>query len=114
MKKIMLLLTLGLMGMSAVQAAPQNSARPDMSKLCQGKAINSKIKTTMGDRQIEGTCQIGFKANHPDALERGAMREPTIQNACKGKAKGQAVTAKMNGKMIAGKCDIIFKGNGRR
>lgn len=113
MKKTLLCFAAILFSMSTVQAAP-DTKRPDLSKLCQGKAINSKVNTKQGDRTFEGTCQIGFKANNPQALERGAMRDPAIQNACKGKTKGAATVAKVDGKNIAGKCDITFKSNARR
>lgn len=85
-----------------------------MKKLCQGKAVNTKISQKMGDRSIKGTCQIGFKANNPNTLEHGAMRDPAVQNACKGKGKGSAVIAKVATKTVAGKYDVIFRSNMKR
>lgn len=102
------LLSLGL----GAQAA--ENKRPDFSTLCQGKALNTKVKTQFDGRHIEGTCQLGFKATQANALERGAMREPALQNACQGKAKGAAVNVKVAGKTVAGKCDVVFKSAGRR
>ena len=93
MKRITLLLTTGLLAISAAQAVPDQ--RPDMSQLCQGKGLNTKMSAKMGDRTMQGTCQIGFKAKHPNALEHGAMRDPDVQNVCKGKAKGTSVVAKV-------------------
>lgn len=113
MKKIALCIATAFIAISAAHAEPEHK-RPDISKLCQGKALNSKVVSKNGDRSIEGTCQIGFKANNPQALERGAMRDPAIQNACKGKAKGTAAIAKVDGKNISGKCDMTFKPNMRR
>lgn len=113
MKKTLLCFTAILFSMSTVQAAP-DTKRPDLSKLCQGKAINSKVSSKQGDRIFEGTCQIGFKANNSQTLERGTMRDTTIQNVCKGKTKGAATVAKVGGKNIAGKCDITFKSNTHR
>ncbi|MQW92539.1 hypothetical protein GFH30_06820 [Acinetobacter wanghuae] len=113
MKKIALAIATLLTAITVVHAAP-DAKRPDMSKLCQGKALNSKVVSKHGDRTIEGSCQIGFKANNPQALERGAMRNPAVQNTCKGKAKGTAAVVKVDGKNIAGKCDITFKPNMRR
>jgi hypothetical protein len=109
-KLILATLLLGL-GLS-VQAA--DTKRPDFSKLCQGKVLNSKVNTQFDGRRIEGTCQLGFKPKQANALERGAMREPAVQNACMGKAKGAAVNVKVGAKSIAGQCDVVFKSAARR
>lgn len=109
MKKMIFLITVGLLVTTAHAEQNDRGNRPDFSKLCQGKALNSKLTIKHGDRTMTGTCQMGFKSTNPNALERGAQRDPAIQNACKGKAKGTAVTAKINGKNIPGKCDINFR-----
>jgi len=110
MEKIASLLFAGLFATTAVYAAPESKGnRPDFSKLCQGKAVNTKITATHDGRSINGTCQLGFKANNPNSLERGAHRDSNIQNACHAKAKGAAVTVKYNGKNIPGTCDVLFK-----
>lgn len=114
MKKMALLLTSALLAISAAHAAPEGGKRPDFGNLCQGKALNTKVNAKHDDRTIEGTCQMGFKANNPSALERGAMRDPAVQNACKGKAKGAVVNAKVSGKNVAGKCDVTFRPNMKR
>ena len=112
MKKTIFIAFMTTLAFAQSHAAQEK--RPDPTQFCQGKAVNAKVVSKMGDRQMEGTCQIGFKASSPNALERGAMRDPAVQNACKGKAKGTSVVAKVNAKNIPGKCEIIFKGNGRR
>ena len=104
-----LLLVLGG-AMTTVQANAQpQGARPDFSKLCAGKALNSKVTAKMGDRTMQGTCQMGFKATKMDELPRGSQREPAVQNACKGKAKGQAVQVKVANKTVKGQCEIQFR-----
>lgn len=113
MKKMLLVLSATLMTITTVHAAPDGK-RPDFSALCQGKALNTKVIAQHGDRKIEGTCQIAFKATNPNALERGAMRDPAVQKACQAKAKGTAVTVKVDGKSVAGKCDIAFRPNMKR
>lgn len=60
MKKTLLCFTVILFSMSTVQAAP-DTKRPDLSKLCQGKAINSVAK--VGGKKIAGKCDITFKSN---------------------------------------------------
>ena len=112
MKKTVFIALMATLAFTQANAAQEK--RPDPAQLCQGKAVNAKVSTKMGDRQMEGTCQIGFKATNPNTLERGAMRDPAVQNACKGKAKGTAVVAKVDGKSVPGKCELISKGNGRR
>ena len=108
-KMMALLLVLGG-AMTAVNAHAQpQGARPDFSKLCAGKALNAKVSTKMGDRTLQGTCQIGFKATKMEDLPRGAQRDPAVQNACKGKNKGQAVQVKVENKTVKGQCDIQFK-----
>lgn len=113
MKKIVLIATSLIAVSMNIQAHPEGS-RPDLSKLCVGKAVNTKINTKSNGHDIQGACQLGFKANNPDSLERGAMRDPVIQKSCVGKAKGAVVTAKVNGKSVPGKCDIVFKSNMKR
>ncbi len=110
MNKLMLAVLLLGAGFT-VHAA--DAKRPDFSQLCQGKALNSKVKTQFDGRSIEGTCQLGFKANQANALERGQMREAAVQNACVGKAKGTAVNVKVANKSVAGKCDVVFKSANR-
>ncbi|MBU3845665.1 MAG: hypothetical protein H9855_01560 [Candidatus Acinetobacter avistercoris] len=110
MKNINIVLITLLMTFTAFNAsAHDNTKRPDTTKLCQGKAINTRVSQKIGDRTLEGTCQIGFKANQSNGLDRGLMRDPAIQNACKGKVKNTAVVAKVDGKNIPGKCDIVFR-----
>lgn len=112
MKKIIFSIFTALFMLSTANAAPDTQGkRPDFNNLCHGKAVNTKVKTQHGDRKIEGSCQIGFKATNPNALERGDNRLPAVQNACKNKAKGSAITVKVNNKNIAGKCDTTFKPN---
>lgn len=113
MKKVLLVVTLGLVWVMNVQAAPDIGKRTDHSRFCQGKALNSKVNIKNNGRDIQGTCQLGFKANEANKLERGVMRNPSIQQACIGKAKGVSIIVKVNGKAIAGKCDVIFKPNMR-
>lgn len=113
MKKIVLFAATLIAVSMNIQAHPEGS-RPDHSKLCNGKAINTKVNVKADGHDIQGTCQLGFKANNPDALERGAMRDLAIQKACVGKAKGTAVTVKVNSKAVPGKCDIVFKSNMKR
>lgn len=113
MKTYLFAFTTALMMMSQAQAAPEGS-RPNFNQYCNGKAINTIVNLKNDGHPISGTCQLGFKANATNTLERGAMRDPIIQNACKGKSKGAAVTVKLNGKAIAGKCDVIFKSEMKR
>lgn len=115
MKKFVLGIVTSLFMLTTVNAAPDTQGkRPDFNNLCHGKAVNTKVKTKLGDRTVEGSCQIGFKATNANALERGDNRLPAVQNACRNKAKGSAVTVKVNNKNIAGKCDSIFKSNMKR
>lgn len=108
MKKMLLVLSATLVTITTAHAAPEGK-RPDFSALCQAKALNAKVIAQHGDRKMEGTCQMAFKASNPNALERGAMRDPALQKACQSKAKGTAVTVKVDGKSVAGKCDIAFR-----
>lgn len=115
MKKIVLSFVSAMVIFSALGVqAYDDVKRPDTSKLCQGKALNTKVSQKIGDRTMAGSCQIGFKANNADALDRGAMRDPAIQNICKGKTKGAAVIAKVDGKSVSGKCDIVFRSDMKR
>ena len=109
MNKSIFLLIGTLFALNVAHAAPDAGKRPDFSQQCAGKAVNTKISVKAGDRTMQGTCQLGFKPNTPNGLERGAMRDPVVQNACKGKTKGTATTIKLNGKSIAGKCDVMFR-----
>lgn len=113
MKKIVLIATT-LIAFSMNIQAHSDGSRPDMSKLCNGKAINTRINTKANGHDIQGACQLGFKANNPGLLERGAMRDPAIQKSCVGKAKGTVINVKVNGKFVSGKCDIVFKSNIKR
>ena len=110
MKKWALVFTSVLFGFTTAHAA-EDTKRPDFSQLCNGKAVNTKLTAKHDGRSIEGTCQIGFKANDKNALQRGAMRDPAVKDACKGKAKGTAINVKIDGKQVAGKCDVQFRPN---
>lgn len=107
--------------MTVANAAEPNrndGPRPPMDDLCKGKAPNSKVTVTHGDRTMQGVCQIGFKAANPQDLGRGGDHRghgPNPQNnqICQGKKIGQPITATINGKKINGKCDVVFKPNMR-
>ena len=110
MKKISLLLLVGVFGLSTAYADNNrpNGPRIDFSKQCQGKALNSKLTLKNDGRTMTGTCALGFTPNANVQLERGAMRDPAVQAACKGKTLNQNVSVKISGKTVAGKCAIRF------
>ncbi|MBQ1494342.1 MAG: hypothetical protein IIZ37_05585 [Acinetobacter sp.] len=113
MRKMLFAATLAVLSVMNAHAAPDANKRLNHNQLCQGKEINSKVNINNNGRDIQGTCQLGFKPDQVKSLERGEMRDPSIQKACLGKSKGAPATITVNGKSINGKCDVVFKPNRR-